>query len=111
MKSASSIVRSACLASSDCDEGASSSTVTLEGTEINTVYGYPSAEEAGIGEAAQINTDDYTLDGDWGASSAGNSVTLTIDGNTTCAATFATATDNGGELGDSASVTTDTSGC
>lgn len=67
MRSANSITRSACLAAdtATCDETAATATIDLEGTEIDLVYGYPAATEAGIGEAAQISVgNDLTISSD-----------------------------------------------
>lgn len=61
MKSASSIVRSACLADSSCDDG--SSDITLEGQAIDLTNGYPAADDAGIISAAQISDDDFDING------------------------------------------------
>ncbi|MFE8072914.1 type II secretion system protein [Marinobacteraceae bacterium S3BR75-40.1] len=57
VRSASSIVHSACLANSSCDQSNASSSVTLEGVSIATAYGYPT--QASILDAAQISSDDF----------------------------------------------------
>jgi MSHA pilin protein MshA len=45
--------------------GASGATgVTLDSTAIVMIVGYPTADEDGIGEAAQISSDDYSSSGD-----------------------------------------------
>ena len=84
MKSSASITRSACLADSDCDANVDGSgtleTITLEGTSIDLVYGYPTANTNGIMEAAQLSEDftiDTTLNG--GVDTAGGTVTIRPD--------------------------------
>ena len=63
VKSASSIVRSAALAGNVTGTTATPATVTLEGTAINVVFGYPQGSAQGIQRAAQLDgTADYTLD-------------------------------------------------
>ncbi|TDT36987.1 MSHA pilin protein MshA [Halospina denitrificans] len=59
MKSASSIVRSACLADSNCDD--SSADISLEGQPIDLTNGYPAATTDGIISAAQISGDDFNI--------------------------------------------------
>src|SRR5690554_2094779 len=54
MRSASSITRAACLASDTCDQNIASSSVTLDGTSVDVVFGYPAATATGITVAAQI---------------------------------------------------------
>lgn len=83
IRSASSIVHSACLASSDCDQSAGSGeSVTLEGnTTVNLAYGYPVSDvdagsPDGIMAAAQINQADYTVND-------GDPLTVQADGATT----------------------------
>ncbi|MYL27629.1 MULTISPECIES: type II secretion system protein [Halomonadaceae] len=82
IKSASSIVHSACLASTDCDQnaaqGASNTSLTLEGTTVNLAFGYPvsdtdAANPDGILAAAQINEDDFSIN-------AGDPLTVQADG-------------------------------
>ncbi|TVP57687.1 MAG: type II secretion system protein [Halomonadaceae bacterium] len=58
MRSASAIARSACLASTDCDESVAASTVILEGLEIDLAFGYPDRTSSGIVAAAQISDGD-----------------------------------------------------
>lgn len=85
IKSASSIVHSTCLASSDCDQSAgagnTNTSLTLEGTTVNLAYGYPISDSNastpdGIMAAAQINEEDYSI-------TAGDPLTLQADGATT----------------------------
>jgi len=54
MRSASSITRAACLASDTCDQSIASGSVTLDGTNVDVVFGYPAATATGITAAAQI---------------------------------------------------------
>lgn len=67
IKSANSIVRSACLASSDCDQSQESGeSIDLEGQTVNVAYGYPTADTSttgagGILVAAQISGNDFTI--------------------------------------------------
>jgi MSHA pilin protein MshA len=44
----------------DGDEDTATSTITLEGTSIDVVYGYPA--RTGIASAAGLSSDDYTVD-------------------------------------------------
>lgn len=60
MKSSSGIARARCLANSTCDQSAATSTVTLEGVDIDMVYGYPAASATGIEAAAQIDAGTIT---------------------------------------------------
>ena len=62
VKSASSIVRSAALAGNVTGTTATPATVTLEGTDINVVFGYPEGSALGIQRAAQLDGNDYGLD-------------------------------------------------
>ncbi|MTJ00294.1 MAG: type II secretion system protein [Marinobacter adhaerens] len=55
MKSASSITRAACLASSTCDQTAATSSVALDGASVNLEFGYPAPSAGGITSAAQID--------------------------------------------------------
>lgn len=67
MKSAKAIVRSACIASSDCNENAATGeSVTLEGSVINLAFGNPTADVSttspgGIVLAAQLSGSDYEI--------------------------------------------------
>lgn len=79
VRSASAIVRSACLADADCNtnEG-SGETVTLEGQTVDLAYGYPVADPDetspnGIMVAAQIDVNDYDVTG-------GNPLTIRGEG-------------------------------
>jgi MSHA pilin protein MshA len=62
VKSASGIVHSAALAGNVTGTTATPATVTLEGTNINVVFGYPEGSALGIQLAAQLDGNDYTLD-------------------------------------------------
>jgi MSHA pilin protein MshA len=62
------------------------SSVTMEGTSITMVNGYPTADAAGIEAAAQI-TQDFTFSG--GGAAAGSTLTIQTDsGHTTCSFTY-----------------------
>ena len=69
IKAANSIVFSACLASSDCDQTATTDTIDLEGRTVNVAFGYPRAQPTttndpgagGILVAAQISDEDFTI--------------------------------------------------
>jgi MSHA pilin protein MshA len=83
VRSANAIVRSACLASSACDESAATGqSVTLEGSSIALAYGYPTT--ASILLAAQIDS------GDFDTSTAGTVAANNAPG--TCEVTYAEAT-------------------
>lgn len=87
MRSAAAVAHSAALVAATTQTGATG-TVTLEGTAINLVYGYPAATNAGIGAAVT----DYT-----GFTSSGAGV-FTKDGAPTpasCAVTYTAAVENG----------------
>jgi len=81
MKSASSIAHADSLVNS------TPATISLEGTTINMLNGYPQALTAGAGgilDAAQITAADFTLGGSPGATAA-STVTVTAIGATTVA--------------------------
>ena len=62
-------------------DGASGATgITLEGSAITMVAGYPTANAAGIGAAAQIQSTDYTSSGD--GALATSTIVYTISGTT-----------------------------
>jgi MSHA pilin protein MshA len=62
-------------------DGASGGTaVALEGSAVTMVVGYPTANAAGIGAAAQIESADYTSSGD--GALATSTIVYTIDGTT-----------------------------
>ena len=83
VRSANSIVRSACLADSDCDQTASTGeSVTLEGQPVALAYGYPT--QASILIAAQIDANDFDT------TTAGTIAANNAPG--TCEVTFADAT-------------------
>ena len=66
MKSASSIVYSACLAADvdTCDQNATSDTTVVQGQTITLSKGFPTPSTSGILAAAQINSDDFDLSGE-----------------------------------------------
>ena len=70
--------------------GSSGTTVSMDGSTINLVNGYPSAElppAKGIAEAAQLNGTDYSLTG----GGAGPNITMTIasdSAHSTCSFTY-----------------------
>lgn len=71
--------------------------VTLEGQTITMVNGYPTANAAGIQEAAQVSGADYTVSG--GAATGGSALTFTLQ--TNCFVTYTAATaavDNDGTI-------------
>lgn len=86
MKSASSISHSKCLADSACDTsvgaGGTLETASLDGADIDMVYGYPDATNTGIVAAAQIDT--ATSDG----GTSGGTLTITVDNDSTCTITY-----------------------
>lgn len=117
MKSANSVVRSACLAASDCDN--SSASISLEGEGISLVGGYPAATSDGIQLAAQIEGDD-TADGNGDYqittdTDADGNATLTVasrGASGTCEAVFTEAqTDADNNITATPSIATTTSGC
>ena len=77
---------------------ASNASVTLEGTVITMIDGYPTANAAGIGLAAQVLAADYAETG--GGAAAGNAITYTIAGTTVgdCEVVYTAATDPGAAL-------------
>ena len=90
VRAASQIVRAAALVQNKT-VNATGDTVTLDGTSVNLVYGYPEASNAGIIAAAALDT---TNDGISVATAAGVT-TITISGATTaatCQVTFTQAT-------------------
>lgn len=69
--------------------------VVLEGTTITMIDGYPTADAAGIGAAAQVLATDYTGTGG-GAATVGAAITYSITGvSGTCQVVY-TAADNTG---------------
>lgn len=82
IKSAAALAHSAQLAQ---DLGAASS-VTMEGTAVTMVNGYPTANAAGIGAAAG-GLGDYSLTG--GGATGGSTLTVSTDaGHATCSVTY-----------------------
>lgn len=89
IRSANSIVRSACLARAACDPAAATDTVDLDGDTVDAVFGYPAATQTGILDAAQINGNDYTV-------TAGNPIVVQANGAATpanCQVSFTAAAD------------------
>lgn len=91
IRSANSIVHSACLAAptATCDQNAATDSITLEGQAIDLAYGYPDASATGIQEAAQISDDDFSVD-------ASGPFVVQADGAATaanCQVSFTAATD------------------
>ncbi|MFC5545578.1 type II secretion system protein [Marinobacter koreensis] len=85
MKSASSIAHSKCLADNACNTSASTiETAALDGADVDMIYGYPDATDSGIIAAAQIDT----ALSDGGTSGAGETLTVTIDKDSTCTVTY-----------------------
>ena len=86
---------------------ASNASVTLEGTVVTMIDGYPTANAAGIGLAAQVVAADYggTTGGDV---NAGDAITYTLvaGGTGNCQAVYTAATSPG-----AASAAVDTGGC
>lgn len=83
VRSANAIVRSACLADSDCDQTAGTGeSVTLEGQPVALAYGYPT--QASILTAAQIDANDFDT------TTAGTIAANNTSG--TCEVTFVEAT-------------------
>ena len=106
MKSASSIVRSACLADSTCTTSNTSGSINLEGQDIDLRYGYPDGSDTGIQLAAQMNDSDFAID----PGNADDNLTVTFAGvadSSTCQAVFAPAASSQ----DSPNITTNTGGC
>ncbi len=111
LKSSAAIARSAQLAAGDT----LGTSVTLDGSTVTMVNGYPTANTAGIVTAAGISTEDYALSGE---GTAGTSrLTLTIEGYTgaNCFVTYdaadGTTADNTAPITGAALVDVETSGC
>ncbi len=84
---------------------ASGASVTLEGTAITMIDGYPTANAAGISLAAQVDTtNDYSATA--GAATAGATITYSLTASGTCQVAYTAATSPGAP-----SVVVDTSGC
>lgn len=62
------------------DGNSGGSGITLEGSAVTMVAGYPTANVAGIGAAAQISSADYTSSGD--GALAASTIVYTITGTT-----------------------------
>lgn len=87
MRSASSITRAACLASSSCDTSSPTESITIEGVVIDLVFGYPAATATGIESAAQIGGVTTTAD------DTATPETLTAEIATDCTAVYTEAAD------------------
>ncbi len=90
--------------------GTLGASVTLEGTTIDMINGYPMANAAGIGAAADVDSADYTISA--GSTAGGGTVTFTLQAN--CLVTYTaanTAVDNTAPLTASYDVVVTDSGC
>lgn len=110
LKSASAIARSSQLAKG----GALGASVTLDGTTVAMVNGYPQAIAGGISAAASVAAADYTATG--GGATGGSVITYQLTGNlsATCQVTYTAATaatDNTAPITASPVVTVTDSGC
>lgn len=85
--------------------------VTLDGTVVTMVNGYPTANTAGIGAAAAVDSNDYAIAG--GGTTGGAAVTFTLQTNclVTYTAAVGTGTDNTPPLTQNIIVGTTKSGC
>lgn len=88
VRSATSITRAACLASSACDQTAATATVTLDGVSVDLVFGYPDASAAGITRAAQIDTSTAPT---YNTAATPDTATVSID--TDCTVVYTAAAD------------------
>lgn len=113
LKSAASIARASQLANS----GALGSGVTLDGTAITMVNGYPTADAAGIVAAAAITASDFVIDATTTAAATGGaSIVFRPIGGTsaTCQVTYTAAnaaTDNTAPITAPATIVSVTNGC
>lgn len=118
IKSSAAIARSAQLAAGDT----LGTSVTLDGTTVTMVNGYPTANAAGIVEAAGVSAGatgtagiDYAIS--TGGTAGTSSLTFTIEGysGTNCSVVYdaadGTGSDNTAPITNAASVTVTTSGC
>ena len=110
LKSAAAIARAEQLANSET----LGFTVTLDGEDVTMVNGYPTANAAGIGDAASVAATDYTAAG--GGTAGGVTITYAITGysGSNCQATYTSAdaaTDNTGPITDAPVVAVVTTGC
>lgn len=89
IRSATALSHAKALVEGDSMSAESGETVTMEGTTVNLVYGYPSAEAtSGISDALTMEGFSYTLSGTTG--------TFTLDGGpTACTITYVAATSGG----------------
>ncbi|WLQ13860.1 prepilin-type N-terminal cleavage/methylation domain-containing protein [Hahella aquimaris] len=81
VRSASAIVHAACLATTACDDQAATSTVTVDGTSIDVVFGYPAGTATGIEAASQVDGGNVTV------AHSGGTTTVTVA--TNCTVTYA----------------------
>ena len=90
MRSASSISRAACLASSACDQTAATASVTLDGVSVDLEYGYPAPSATGITRAAQIDVSPAPA---YTATAGGTPGTATITIDSDCTVVYTAAAD------------------
>lgn len=90
MKSANSISRAACLASSTCDQTAATSSVTLDGVSVALEFGYPAPSADGITSAAQI---DVATAPTYVATAGGTPGTATVQIDSDCTVVYTAAED------------------
>ena len=95
MKSSAAIAHTKCLADSTCDPADSSQSVKLEGQTVRIVYGYPSASDAGIGAAAQLDPETTSGGGPQRPTRPGPPYTVTIDNRSNCTITYGEARSTG----------------
>jgi len=89
VRSASAITHAACLASSGCNASGATSTVTMEGVDVDMVYGYP----ARTALTAAANLDGYYIN----TASSVTIVALEQAAGSKCFS-YANATESGGEI-------------
>lgn len=90
MRSASSISRAACLASSSCDQTAATSSVTLDGVSVDLEYGFPAPSASGITNAAQV---DVSATPAYVATAGGTAGTATFAIDSDCTVVYTAAAD------------------
>lgn len=79
------IAHSACLVSSSCNAAAASGeTVTIEGSTVDMVYGYPAGAAGGIDNAVDVQNAPATH--------ASGTTTFTIEADSNCTVTYAQST-------------------
>lgn len=87
LRAASSIAHAQCLVASACDASAATASITLEGSTVDMVYGYPAGTAAGIGTAANVQN--------VGVAYAAGVGTFTINADTSCTVTYTAAASAG----------------